>query len=215
MVGQFLGNHPIELGRDHLLVELLDLEADFIGRMGQIDFACPRVQKVELLVLLEHDAGARQRGLDPHRRLVIDQVAVNDGLPVGVGEDRIAEDVRRVQRRRGGEADLHGVEIFQHAAIFRDVVLLPAEAQLGVGHFAIEQIAAMAFIDHHQVVLVDGRRFRAIGRIQHALHQALDGADVDLGFGSRASRPASFLRPKMSAKALPDTILVVENSPAA
>ena len=57
VLGQLLGNDAIELGGDHLLVELLDLEADFIGRVGQIDFAGPRVQQVELLVLLEDDAG--------------------------------------------------------------------------------------------------------------------------------------------------------------
>ena len=41
VVRQFLGDHTIELRRDHLLVELLDLEADFVGRMGEIDFAGP------------------------------------------------------------------------------------------------------------------------------------------------------------------------------
>src|SRR6266536_736840 len=126
--------------------------------------------------------GAGQCGLNPHGRLVIDQVTVNDRLPIGVGKDRIAKDVRRMQSWRGGEPDLHRVEIFKYAAIFRDVVLLPSETQLGIGHFAIKQIAAMAFIDHHKVILIDGGRFRAIGRIQHALHQPLDGADVHLGF---------------------------------
>ena len=128
MVRQFLGNHTIELRRDHLLVELIDLEANFIGRMGQIDFAGRRVQKIELFVLLKDDAGTSQRGLNPHGRLVIDQIAVNDCLPVGVGKDRVAEDVRGVQSRRGGEPDLHGVEVFEHAPIFRDVVLLSSEA---------------------------------------------------------------------------------------
>ena len=116
---------------------------------------------------------------------MVDQIAVDDRLPVGVGEDRIAEDVGGVQGRRGGEADLHGVEVFEHAPIFRDVVLLSSEAQFGIGHFSVEQIAAMAFIDHHEVILIDGRRFRAIGRIQHSLHQTLDRADVDLGVALR------------------------------
>jgi hypothetical protein len=40
----------------------------------------------------------------------------------------------------------------------------------------------MTFIDHHQVILIDWGRFRAISRIQHPLYQTLDGADVNLRF---------------------------------
>ena len=122
---------------------------------------------------------------------MVDQVAVDHGLAIGVGEDRVAEDVGRVQRRRGGQADLHGVEIFQHAPVFRDVVLLAPEAQFGVRHLAVEQIAAVALVDDHQVVLVDGRRLGRVGGVEHPLDQPLDGADVHLGFGlGRRRRPA-------------------------
>ena len=160
---QLLGDDPVELRRDDLLVELLDLEADLVGRMGEIDLAGPGVQQLELLVLLELDARPRQRRLDADRRLVVDEVAVDHRLAVGVGEDRVAEDVGGVERRRGGQADLHRVEIVQHAPVFRDVVLLAPEAQFGVGHLAVEQIAAMALVDDHQIILVDGRSLRRIG----------------------------------------------------
>ena len=65
-----------------------------------------------------------------------------------------------VQRRRRREADFHRVEIFQDAAVFGDVVVLAAEAQFGIRHFPVKQIAAVTFIDDHQVVLIDRRRCR-------------------------------------------------------
>lgn len=40
----------------------------------------------------------------------------------------------------------------------------------------------MTLVNHYEIVLIDRRRFRAIGRIQYSLHQALNGADVDLRF---------------------------------
>ena len=55
-------------------------------------------------------------------------------------------------------------------AIFRDIVRLIAEAEIAIGHFPVEQIAAVAFIDDHQVVLIDWRRvFGALG-IEHSAH---------------------------------------------
>ena len=90
---------------------------------------------------------------DLHRRLVVDQVAVDDGLAVAVGVDRRAEDLRGVQGRRGGEADLDRVEVVEHAAVLGDVVLVAAEAQLGVGQLAVEQIAAVALVHDDAVVL--------------------------------------------------------------
>src|SRR5207248_1066479 len=84
--------------------------------MGEIDFATSRVQEVQLFVLLKHNASAGQHGLNSHGRLVIDQVAVDDRLSVGIGKDGVTEDFGSVQRRCGGESDLHRVEIFEHAA---------------------------------------------------------------------------------------------------
>ena len=36
--------------RDDLFVERIDLEADFVGRMGEVDLAGPRVEQLDLLV---------------------------------------------------------------------------------------------------------------------------------------------------------------------
>lgn len=55
VVRQFLSDHAIELGGYNLLVELFNLEADFVGRMGKVDFAGPRIQQVQLFVFLKDD----------------------------------------------------------------------------------------------------------------------------------------------------------------
>ena len=87
--------------------------------------------------------------------------------------------------QRGGrrQADLDRVEILQDAAVFGDVVLLRPEGELGVGELAVEQVAAMAFIDDDEVILVDRRHVGRSRRKQGPFHQALDGADMHLGFG--------------------------------
>ena len=94
-----------------------------------------------------------------------------------------AEDLRRVQRRRRGEADLHRVEVVEHAAVLGDVVVVVAEAELGVGQLAVEQVAAVALVDDDAVVLIDAGGGVVLGGIEHALHHPLHGRDVDRGVG--------------------------------
>ena len=53
------------------------------------------------------------------------------------------------------EADHVGVEVLEDAAIFRDVVVLTAETQFGIGHLAVKEITSVALIDHHEIVLID------------------------------------------------------------
>ena len=81
VVGQLLGNHPIELGGDHLLVELLDLEADFVGRMGEIDLAGRRVREARAVRPSRKMMPARASAVSIRiGRLMIDQIAVDDRL---------------------------------------------------------------------------------------------------------------------------------------
>ena len=53
-------------------VEAIDFEPDFIGRVHEVDLTGARIEDFELLVSLEGDAGAAERGFDANRRLVID-----------------------------------------------------------------------------------------------------------------------------------------------
>jgi hypothetical protein len=113
---------------------------------------------------------------------MINEVAFNHRVPVRISENRIAKDISGVQGWRSSKTDLYGIEIFRHSAIFRDVVVLAPEAQLGIGHLAVKKIAAMALIDHDEVILIDGRCFRIVSSEQHPLYQPLNGANMHLGF---------------------------------
>ena len=56
-----------------------------------------------------------------------------------------------VESRGGGQADFDGVEMLKNA------VLLRSGTELLVRHFAVQEIAAMALVTDHQVILVDWR----------------------------------------------------------
>jgi hypothetical protein len=70
-----------------------------------------RVAELDLFVSLKGDAGARQFGFDADRRLVVDKVTVDHGVAIGIGEDRLAEDLHRMQGRGGGKADFDRVKV--------------------------------------------------------------------------------------------------------
>ncbi len=108
------------------------------GAWVEIDLAGLGIEQLQLVTGVEDDAGLAELGLDLVGRLVVDEIAVDHRLAVGIGEDRIAEDLSGVKRRRGGQADLDGIEVLQYAAVFGDVVVLAAELQLGVGHLTIK-----------------------------------------------------------------------------
>ena len=88
-----------------------------------------------------------------------------------------------MQGWRGGEADLHRIEVVEHAAVFGDVVVVTAETQLGVGQLAVEQVAAVTFIDHDAVVLIHCGGRPILADIKNALHHALHSSDVHGGVG--------------------------------
>ena len=143
---------------DDLLVEILNLELDFV-RQRERDRSSPVAVSISSTSspFLKLIPALRQGRRDLERRIMVDQIAVDHGFAVGVGEDGVAEDIDRVQRRRRREADLHRIEILQDAAVFGDVVILAAEAEFGIRHLAVKQIAAVAFVDDHQIVLIDRR----------------------------------------------------------
>ncbi len=114
---------------------------------------------------------------------MINKVAIDDRLPVAVCVNGLSEDLARVQRGRRREADAHGVEMIEHTAILRLVILLTDEADLLFRKLAIEDIAAMAFVHDDAIVGVHWKGRSAFCGEEKALHHALDGGDVDPSFG--------------------------------
>ena len=64
MVCKFFSNHSIELGSDHLLVELLNLKLYFVGRMSEFEFAGARVEEFPAVRPSQKRAGAGQCSLN-------------------------------------------------------------------------------------------------------------------------------------------------------
>ncbi len=122
LLGQLRADDAVEVLVDDALVEALDLEVEFVVELGGLDFAGGEVERLDLLALGEVDAVAAEQRLVADRRLVVDQPVVDHGFAVRVGVDRLAEDLGGVARRRGRQADLHGVEVVEHAAVAGEVL---------------------------------------------------------------------------------------------
>ncbi len=178
---QRVADHLIETFGDHFLVEFRDLEIQFIRGLVQVDAFLLHVVDGHLVAHLVVDAALVQLGADVLRRFVVHQMAVQHGFAVGIDKHRRSENLGGVQRRGGGKADLHRVEVVQHAAVFGDVIQLVAEHGFGVGHFPVQQITAMAFIHHDAVVGI--HRQGIVVSVHDAVHQTLHGGDMHLGVG--------------------------------
>ena len=93
----------------------------------------------------------------------------------------LAEDLGGVPGRRGGQADLDGVEVVEHAAVGGEVLGLVAHGQFALGHLLIERVAAVGLVDDDAVVGVDWRAASSL--LKDALDHGLHGGDLDAGFG--------------------------------
>ncbi len=88
---------------------------------------------------------------------MVDQIAVNHGLSIGVAIDRRAEDLGGMQGRRGGEGDFRGIEIVEDAAVFGEVILQRAKFEVFLAQLGVERVAAMGFVDD-DAIIGSGRR---------------------------------------------------------
>lgn len=111
MFRELAGDNLVEGLCDHTAIERVDIVVDFVGRANKIDLASARVENFHLLALFEADASARQFRFDANGRLMIDKIAVDDRLPIGIGEDRVAEDLHGMKGRGGGQTDLDRVKM--------------------------------------------------------------------------------------------------------
>lgn len=74
-----------------------------------------------------------QFGNDSERWLVVNQMAIDHRLPVTVLIDWLpiwtAKQLGGVQSGGGGKADLDCIEVVEHTAVLRDVILFVAETE--------------------------------------------------------------------------------------
>ena len=178
ILGNLLEHFPVEVLGDDLAIEVVDVEVELILELRAIEeFARLRVDHRDLLPFLVVDALRRELRLDVDGRIVVDEVAVDDGLAVGIREDGRAEDLRRVQCRRGRQRDLHGVEVLDDIAVLAQIVALVAVEGRVLAHIAVEDVAAVRFVDDDEVEVRDGWH-RLAFLIEDAAHEALDRRDL-------------------------------------
>ncbi|CAM5250519.1 hypothetical protein SSTU70S_03748 [Stutzerimonas stutzeri] len=179
LLGQFITDDLVKGRGDHAAVERLDVEAEFIFQLGYVDFAGLGVDNADRLAFLEADAVLAELGFVADRWFVIHQPVVGDCFAVAVGEYRFAENFAGVLGRGGGEADAAGVEVVEYAAVLREVLAVITHGQFAFGHFLVEGITPVGFVDDDAVELAHGRRvIRAEDAADHGLH----GGDLDARF---------------------------------
>jgi hypothetical protein len=111
-----------------------------------------------VLAFVEVDAVLAEQGLVADRRLVVDQPVVGHRFAVGVGVDRLAEDFGGVFGGRGGQADLDGVEVVQHAAVGGQVLRLVAHQPFRLRSSPDPACSPVGFVDDDAVELIDAQR---------------------------------------------------------
>ena len=169
----------VEALGDDGAVEVAEVEVQLVGEGGAVfNLAGLGVEQDGGVALFVVDAVFAELGRDVDGGVVIDEVAVDDGFAVGVGEDGRAEDLRRVERGGRGEGDLHGVEVVDDAPVFAEVVALVAVEELVVGHVFVEDVAAVGFVDDDEVEVADGGG-GAFLAVEDAAHEALHGRDLE------------------------------------
>ena len=114
---QLGADRAIERFGNDTAVEPVHVDVDLVGCLSQVDRASCGIEKVECFSGIPVDAFFGEVGDDADRRLVIDQVPVDDSLTIAVGKDRPAEDFTGVKGGRRGEPDTDSVKVLKHATI--------------------------------------------------------------------------------------------------
>ena len=181
MARQFFTDHPVKLGGDHPAVELLDINANFVGGMHQVDLPGRGVVVGDIFPRLPDNAVLRQGGNNTGGRLMVNQPAVNHRLWVAVGKDWVTKNLGGVEGGGGRQANLYRVEVVQHLPVLRHVVTKVSKGEFTIAQLPVKQVAPVALIHHNAVVLVGGEGFVAVAGVQQPLYKALYRTNVDLG----------------------------------
>ena len=112
-------------------------------------------------------------GEDPDWGFVVDEVAFDHGLAIGVLVRRRAEDLGRVERRRRRQPNPDRIEVVDHAAVLRDIIPLGAEGEFVLAHLLVEVVPAMGLVDDDAVVAIDRDRRGRVARVEQVPHHPL------------------------------------------
>ena len=111
---------------------------------------------------------------------MIHQIPLDDCFPIGVLENRLAENLGGLKSRGSGQSDFHRIEILDHAAVFALVVSLVSVEKFGISHLFIQKVAPVGLVYDNQVIVVDrGHGFSII--VENTLYHPLYGSNLDTG----------------------------------
>ena len=171
----------VEILCHNLAVEVLNVKIQLIvQKLAVGDLSCDGVIENNGVAGFVVDALCTQAGFQIMRGIVIDQIALDDSLAVGVFEDRLAEDLRGLERGRRRQRNTDRVKVFNDAAVFALVVELVTIKKLILAHLFVEDIAAVRLVDDDQVIVCDSGHGILIV-IQDAFDHALDRGNLDAG----------------------------------
>ena len=106
----------------------------------------------DFLIFLKMDTRLGKFCRNDIGRIVVHQIAIEDGLPVGITVYRVAKDVYCIQGRRGRHADSDGVKVIDDTAVLTDIFTGVVMFHFVITHLAVFEIAAMGFIDDNEII---------------------------------------------------------------
>src|SRR5260370_27998611 len=171
------GKGAMERAGVDFFVELGDLEIDLILKVEQVDLTCARIDNIDVFALLEADACLAQRRRNTARRSVIDQITINDRLPVAITKDRWSKNFAGVQCRGRGQRYPRGVEIVEYTTVGRQVIFEVAKPEIVFAQLGVQWIAARRFVDDDEIIGA-GRRTCCIRVFEDASDHCLDSCHL-------------------------------------
>ena len=143
-----MADGTVERLRDHLAVEALHFEVEGIRGVEAIHPSGARIKHLHLIASSEMDPVAGEVGFDQGGWFVVNQEPIDHSLSVAVNEGRLTKNVDRVECWRCRQSHSHSIEVLNDTAVFGDVVIEIAEAQFPLTELPIQQVTAVALVDH-------------------------------------------------------------------
>ena len=93
LASEILADDLVERFGDDFAVEAIDVDGDLVGGFKEADFALAGIVDLHLFAAPPADAFGGEGGFDLDGRLIVDQIAIDDGIAVGVGVNGRPEDL--------------------------------------------------------------------------------------------------------------------------
>ena len=181
--GDLAQHLAVEMLVDDGLVEIVHVEVEFVFQQGAVgDLAALRIVDGHRIAGLVVNALLAEPCAQLVRSVMIRQKAVDDCLPVGIAEDRRAENPRGLQGRCGRQPDLDRLKVVDDFSVFALIVALIAVELFLVAHFPVKDVAPVGLVHDNQIIVADGGHPVAALAVEDAFDHTLYRGDVDARF---------------------------------